>query len=237
VVFGAVGQINLNANRINLNADREIHLLTTHPFGVRLRSPSNPGLTLTFGSMDVTASLLCSQAHIDNQAIVYGSLDVWGFKRFIHPHPTDTAKVIRYVAIESGEALTLARGTAKTVNGQATIALPEHFSLVTSKTEPITTILTPKGAPVLLYVKQENREQIVVSMKQSDFTEFRDVEFAFQVTGVRDGFEKQEVIIDVEKLDSQTLEKDSVKYEMRQRIKAHAERARAKHEMRYKTEE
>ena len=70
-------------------------------------------------------------------------------------------------------------------------------------------------------------------MKQSDFTEFRDVEFSFQVTGVRDGFENQEVIVDVEKLDSQVSEQDSEKNEVRKRIKEHTERAKARQELRY----
>jgi hypothetical protein len=34
-------------------------------------------------------------------------------------------------------------------------------------------------------------------MKDSDFYEFGDVPFAFQVTGVRDGFEDEEVIVDI----------------------------------------
>ena len=34
-------------------------------------------------------------------------------------------------------------------------------------------------------------------MKNSDYFEFGDVPFAFQVTGVRDGFEDEEVIVDI----------------------------------------
>ena len=79
--------------------------------------------------------------------------------------------------------------------------MPEHFSLVTSADAPITVLVTPKRVPALLYIKEENKEQIVVAMKESDFFEFHDVEFAFQVTGVRDGFEDEEVIVDISKKD------------------------------------
>jgi len=150
-------------------------------------------------------SIYAKRIHINgwisgDRVDVYGNLYVYGNKNFIHPHPTDDSKVIKYIAIESGEALTLARGTARTVNGEATVALPEHFSLSTSKDVPVTVILTPEGAPVLLYTKQKNKEKIIVAMKKSDLTAFGDVEFAFQVTGARDGFENQDVIVDVEKL-------------------------------------
>lgn len=163
-------------------------------------------------------------SEIDANLILYKNLSVLGSKNFIHPHPTDDAKVIRYVSAESGEALTLARGSAKTVNGEVTLKLPDHFSLVTSKNEPITVIVTPKGAPVLLYTKKESKEEIVVAMKKSDFAEFRDVEFAYQVTGVRDGFEIQENIVDLEKLNVTETEDELEKNEVKKRIRAIAQR-------------
>jgi hypothetical protein len=163
----------------------------------------------------------------------YGSLSVFGNKNFIHPHPTDDSKLIRYVAIESGEALTFARGIAKTVNGQATIELPEHFSLVTSETEPVIVILTPKGAPAMLYTKESSRERVVVAMRASDFSEFRDIEFAYKITGVRDGFEKQEVIVDAEKLDSPS----TIRGDVQKRINAHSERVKARQELKYQEKE
>jgi hypothetical protein len=132
----------------------------------------------------------------------YGNFQVsGGSKFFIHPHLTDDSKAIRYICTESGESLTLARGIAKTENGQITVELPEHFSMVTSKDAPITVIITPEGAPVLLYTKQKSSERIVVAMKESDFVEFKDVEFSYQVTGVRDGFEKIETIVNVDDLE------------------------------------
>lgn len=132
-----------------------------------------------------------------NRAAVYGDLVVTGTKNFMQPHPTDSNKVIKYIAIESGEALTLVRGTATTVNGQAIVPLPEHFKLVTSSDVPVTVILTPENAPVTLYTKGKSKEQIAIGMKNSDFFEFGDVQFSYQVTGVRDGFENEEVIVDI----------------------------------------
>ena len=177
--------------------------------------------------------LNCNRAYINGNAYITGSLFLNGSKHFIHPHPTDDSKLIKYIAIESGEALTLARGTAKTVNGQVTIELPEHFSLVTSKEAPITVILTPEGAPVLLYAKQKSKEKIVVAMKPSDFSEFKDVEFSFQVTGVRDGFENQEVIVDEDKLDSSSYVRDDVQ----KRIDAYSERVKTWQQLKYQGKE
>jgi hypothetical protein len=162
-----------------------------------------------------------------NTQVVNGDFDViGGVKRFVQPHPTDPSKVIRYISMESGEALTITRGTARTVNGQVTVALPEHFSLVTSDSEPITVILTSEGAPAVLYTKEKSREQIIVAMRPSDFSEFKDVEFSFQVTGVRDGFERQEIIVDEGMLGGPSVMREDVQ----NRVNAFAERERARQE-------
>jgi hypothetical protein len=231
MIFEAAAQINLNANSITFRTYNDPQHETQHYGSLRL----NGGI-----KEKGTGWLQCNRLVVFNEgsglfSIVLGrftvlsDFNVSGPKNFIHPHPTDDSKVIRYVATESSEALTLARGTAKTVNGEATIKLPEHFSLVTSGNAPITVIITPEGAPVLLYTKEKSKNQIVVAMKKSDFTEFRDVEFAYQVTGVRDGFENQEVIIDEDKLN----EVDSrPKNEVQKRIDAHRERAQARLEKR-----
>jgi hypothetical protein len=123
---------------------------------------------------------------------------------------------------------TITRGIAKPVNGEAKITLPEHFSLVTCKNEPLTVIVTPDGAPVLLYTKQKNTQEIVIAMSAADLKKYKDVEFSYQVTGVRDGFEKQEVIISEDKLYSQTDKSEWEGTEVGKRIKAHTERANAK---------
>jgi hypothetical protein len=214
MIFGAVGQI-----QVNQYGD------------IEFRSHANPyGNTYHYGDLQVSGGIGGNNYGwmVANRLYLNGNLNVYGSKNFIHPHPTDESKVIKYVAVESGEAVTLARGIAKTVNGEATVTLPEHFSLVTSKEALITVILTPEGVPVLLYTKQKSKDKIVVAMKKSEFETFSDVVFAFQVTGVRDGFEKQEVIISEDQLYSQTDKSGWENTEVGKKIKAHTERANVK---------
>jgi len=188
MIFSSLAQINFLSDYIAFRSYYNANHGTTHYGDLYIEG----GSTGTgWGWMSCEAGSVGDWFHI------YGDLYVFGTKNFVHPHPTDTMKVIKYIAIESGEALTLARGTATTVNGQAIVTLPEHFKLVTSSDAPVTVILTPEEAPVVLYTKEKSREQIVIGMKDCDFNEFGDVPFAFQVTGVRDGFEDEEVIVDI----------------------------------------
>lgn len=188
MIFSSLAQINLLSDYITFRSYNNAARGTTH-YG---------DLNIDGGSSGTGWGwMTCEAGYVNDWFNIYGNLNVYGTKNFVHPHPTDTTKVIKYIAIESGEALTLARGTAATVNGQAIVTLPEHFKLVTSTDAPITVILTPEEAPVLLYTKEKSKEQIVIGMKDSDFYEFGDVSFAFQVTGVRDGFEDEEVIVDI----------------------------------------
>lgn len=135
-----------------------------------------------------------------NKIYCYGDIDCSApaNKHFIQPHPTDSTKEIAYVTIEAGEPLTLVRGTAKTVNGAAEITLAEDFSLVTSSDAPLTVLLTPKKLPVLLCVTNESKDKITVAMKYQDLRDFGDVEFCYQVTGVREGYENYEPIRDID---------------------------------------
>jgi hypothetical protein len=127
-----------------------------------------------------------------------------GNKYFLQPHPSDSDKVIAYIAIESGEALTLARGMSVTKGGQSEIVLPDHFSLVTSPDIPVTVLLTPEKSPATLYVKQKSKEKIIIAVKAAEYSEFGDVEFSYQVTGVRDGFENSKAIRDASNIDDTT---------------------------------
>ncbi|NLW32441.1 MAG: hypothetical protein GXY77_13410 [Fibrobacter sp.] len=131
-----------------------------------------------------------------------------------------------YIAIESGEALTVARGTAKTENGKAEIELPEHFSLVTSENAPLTVLLTPENVPVLLYTKNKSKTKVTVAMKKSDLFEFGDVQFAFQVTGVRDGFEDEEIMVDTDKMLKNEREEPKELNPVKKRINDLAKKAR-----------
>jgi hypothetical protein len=220
MLFNAASQVNVNANDINFRTPSTVRNTTYHYGDLSLED----GGTLGFYGWLYSNRLIVNQTS-DYISNIYPGLNVHkvfnvigASKSFIHPHPTDTTKVVKYISIESGEALTLARGNAKTVNGEVTIKLPEHFSLVTSSKEPITVIVTPKGALVLLYTKEESKNKIVVAMKKSDFDEFRDIEFAYQVTGIRDGFEDEEVIINLEKLEKSETDAEFAKNEVKKRI-------------------
>ena len=221
-LFAAQAQINLLSNDIQFRSSNNAARSTIH-YGNLTLSGGSAGSN--YGHLFANAIATFGQAMIFGSATVCGDLYVYGSKNFVHPHPTDTTKLIKYIAVESGEALTLARGTSKTVNGQATIVLPEHFSLVTSADAPITVIVTPRRVPALLYIKEESRERIVVAMKESDFFEFRDVEFSFQVTGVRDGFEDEEVIVDIAEKDGRkNISKKRAAYN--ERVKTIAEKSK-----------
>jgi hypothetical protein len=53
-----------------------------------------------------------------------------------------------------------------------------------------------KRAPVVLYVKEKSNKSVTIGIKSEDLFEYGDVDFSYQVTGVRDGFENEEVIVD-----------------------------------------
>jgi hypothetical protein len=163
-----------------------------------------------------------------NNLNVWGTLNVFGTKNFVQPHPTDDTKKIVYVAAEAGEALTMARGVSRTENGRATVRLPDHFALVTSEDAPLTVQLTVEGAPALVYVVSKSKEAIEVKMKDSDFSEFRDVTFDYFVQGVRDGFEDHIAIQDVDPArDGQRLSPKHTRYD--ERVEKLAKTLRKRH--------
>lgn len=204
MVFSSLAQINLLSDYIQFRNYNDANNGTTHYGDFNIDGGSTG---------DGWGWLTCERAYVYGLTTLYGDLNVYGTKNFVHPHPTDTTKVIKYIAIESGEALTLARGTASTVNGQAIVTLPEHFKLVTSTDAPVTVILTPEEAPVLLYTKEKSKDQIVIGMKDSDFYEFGDVTFSFQVTGVRYGFEDEKVIVNIaEKAENDNISAKRAEY-------------------------
>lgn len=66
-------------------------------------------------------------------------------------------------------------------------------------------------------------------MKQSDYAQFGDAEFSWQVTGVRDGFENQEVIVDIDSTGNLIDKKSSSKKRiaMDEKVKRLAEKQMA----------
>jgi len=187
------------------NAGAQINLLSN---GIIFRSSTNYAATTKhYGDIDLTYTpdsnwgwVYTNRLEDYGDAYINGDLYVNGAKNFVQPHPTDTTKVIKYIAVEAGEATTMARGLSKTNGGSVVITLPEHFALVTSGDAPLTVLLTPEKAPVLLYTAEKSKERITVAMKPADFSEFGDAGFAWQLSGVRDGYENEKVICDADSL-------------------------------------
>jgi hypothetical protein len=109
-------------------------------------------------------------------------------KQFVEPHPADPMKSIHYVSLEGNEAGTYFRGTARTVNGQAVIKVPEDFRIVTDP-EGLTVQLTPIGGPASMYVEDEDLNRIVVHSS-------RDVTFHYLVQGIRPDYKNFTPIMD-----------------------------------------
>lgn len=129
---------------------------------------------------------------VASRLFVGSDLQVSGKKSFVQKHPTDPTKEIVYVSLEGPEAGTYIRGTAKLVNGEAVIQLPEHFSLVTND-EGVTVQLTPLGEWLQLYVVQKSAKQLIVREASG-----KSGQFNYLVQGIRKGFENHQVIRDKE---------------------------------------
>jgi hypothetical protein len=69
-------------------------------------------------------------------------------KNFRVPHPTRPDTDIVYACIEGPEAVVYLRGTARLVDGEAVISLPDHFTGVSSF-EGMTVQVTPLSADSL----------------------------------------------------------------------------------------
>ncbi len=109
-----------------------------------------------------------------------GDFSATGSKNFVEPHPTDPSKEIRYASLEGREVGTYFRGTAHLVGGRATITIPDDFRMVTAE-NGLTVQLTAIGQSANLYCVKRSLDGIAVA---GSF----DVEFDYQVNGVRRAF-------------------------------------------------
>ncbi len=148
--------------------------------GYQLDSASCPGTVAASGFLGYLSGT--------NVYGVYsvGNTGATGTKSFVEPHPTDPSKEIRFVSLEGPESGTYFRGTASTVNGFATIAVPESFRLVTAQ-DGLTAVVTPTGKLVQIAVISKSLDTIVVQASQ-------DVTFDYVVNGVRKAFQDWEAI-------------------------------------------
>jgi hypothetical protein len=117
---------------------------------------------------------------------VLGDFSATGAKAFIEPHPSDPSKVIRYLALEGPEAGTYFRGTARTLNHEAVIEVPDSFRIVSAE-EGLTVQLTPVGELAQMAVMSRDLNQIVVRSS-------REVTFDYHVNGIRRAFKDWQVV-------------------------------------------
>lgn len=202
LAFGAMAQINLLSNSINFRTSSNAAQTTEHYGDLYLQGGSSG---TSWGWLTANRINCMGDAYINGDFYALGTT-----KSFVQPHPTDTTKVIKYICIEAGEAMVMVRGLSKTNSGSVVVDLPEHFGLVTSADAPLTVLITPENAPVLLYTTAKSKEQITVVMKPADFKTYGDAEFAWQVSGVRDGFEDERIICDMDSLLNGTLDNKPV---------------------------
>ena len=116
-----------------------------------------------------------------------GSFGASGAKSFVEPHPTDPTREIRYASLEGREVGTYFRGTAHLVQGRATIDVPEDFRVVTAA-DGVTVQITAIGEPANLYCITRSLDTIEIG---GSF----DVEFDYQVNGVRKAFADFEPVV------------------------------------------
>jgi len=116
---------------------------------------------------------------------IYGS----GTVSFVQNHPYDPSSVIVYAAPEGDEVATYTRGTARLVDGEATVPLGETFKWVTNPDLGLTAFLTPVSEWCDLYLVEQATDSIVVRSRDGS-----DCRFNYMVYGLRIGFEESSVV-------------------------------------------
>jgi hypothetical protein len=112
-----------------------------------------------------------------------------GAVSFVQNHPYDPSSVIVYAAPEGDEVATYTRGTARLVDGEATVPLGETFKWVTNPDIGLTAYLTPVGEWCDLYVVEKDTNEITVRSHDGS-----DCAFDYLVFGLRIGFEESSIV-------------------------------------------
>lgn len=121
------------------------------------------------------------------EGVVFGDT-----KNFVMDNPRDPSTSIVYTSLEGPEAGAYIRGTARLMNGRATITFPEHFQDVINERD-MTVQLTPLSIKSMgLAVIQKGENGFTVGELQSGMGSY---EFDYMVTGVRAGYEGRPVIV------------------------------------------
>ena len=114
-----------------------------------------------------------------------------GAVSFVQNHPYDPSTVIVYAAPEGDEVATYTRGTARLVDGGATVSLGETFKWVTNPDIGLTAHLTPRGEPIPLAVVELSTEEMIVRAPSGAP---EGLEFDYMVYGLRIGFEELSIV-------------------------------------------
>ncbi len=130
--------------------------------------------------------------YFSGNVYVAGNIYKSGSVSFVEDHPTDPTKQIVYVSLEGGENGVYIRGSAQLNNGEATVKLPEHFSLVASQ-EGLTVQVTPTGETRGLFIVSKSPTEIVVKEIGGGTS---GVTFDYLVNGIRKGHENYQPIQD-----------------------------------------
>ena len=184
---GVVGATDSTSASTPILNDAGVLGVTEGPSGYAvagLDSGTSSGASAVYGeSRSVTGGYgVYGKATMSGTAVFSdGNLTVGGggTKSFVHPHPKDASKQIRFVCLEGNESGTYFRGSSSLAGGLATVAVPEAFRLVT-EAEGLTVQVTPRG-PASLWVAHVDLN--VVEIRGS-----ADVEFDYFVNGVRAGY-------------------------------------------------
>ncbi len=120
------------------------------------------------------------------RGIVFGDT-----KNFVMDHPENPENEIVYASIEGPEAAAFCRGTAKLIDGNAVVILPEHFQYVASG-KNLTVLLTPLSASskgMAITAKS------LISFEVQELWEGKgNYAFDWEVKDVRKGYEDYKVI-------------------------------------------
>lgn len=106
-------------------------------------------------------------------------------------HPYSEDRVVVFTSLEGDEVGTYTRGTVRLEGGRAVIALNPAFALVTNPDIGLTTMLTPHGECLGLFVESLTTEEFVVQEMGGGLS---DVEFDYLAQGLRIGFEEVSVV-------------------------------------------
>ncbi len=116
---------------------------------------------------------------------MHGSLDVLGNKNWVHELNSTHEAV--YSSQESPEVRAVYEGRTRTVDGEANVTLPSHFSKTVSDARPSLRVQATPHSLTTVAVTERTDDYIVIRSS-------KDVKVDYRVTGIRDGYEDKQVV-------------------------------------------